>query len=87
MANRLKDADLQTRWLLYHIKVKDMSFGASIGTPGYDLEHTFGTVSKNDFSLPLSNAKAIDDKFYRTIAVIAVAKNCVDRPKPKVALN
>ena len=87
VANRLKDADLQTRWLLYHIKVKDMAFGASIGTPGYDLEHTFGTVSKNDFSLPLSNAKAIDDKFYRTIAVIAVAKNCIDRPKPKVALN
>ena len=87
VANRLKDADLQTRWLLYHIKVKDMAFGASIGTPGYDLEHTFGIVSKNDFSLPLSNAKAIDDKFYRTIAVIAVAKNCIDRPKPKVALN
>ena len=87
VANRLKDADLQTRWLLYHIKVKDWAFGASIGTPGYDLEHTFGTVSKNDFSLPLSNAKAIDDKFYRTIAVIAVAKNCIDRPKPKAALN
>ena len=87
VANRLKEADLQTRWLLYHIKVKDMSFGASIGTPGFDLEHTFTTVSKNDFSLPLSNAKAIDDKFYRTIAVIAVAKNCVDRPKPKVAGN
>lgn len=87
VSNRLKDADLQTRWLLYHIKVKDMAFGASIGTPGYDIEHTFATVSKNDFSLPLSNAKAIDDKFYRTIAVIAVAKNCVDRPKPKVALN
>ncbi len=87
VANRLKDADLQTRWLLYYIKVKDMSFGASIGTPGFDLEHTFSTVSKNDFSLPLSNAKAIDDKFYRTIAVIAVAKNCIDRPKPKVALN
>ena len=87
VANRLKDADLQTRWLLYHIKVKDMAFGASIGTPGYDIEHTFATVSKNDFSLPLSNAKAIDDKFYRTIAVIAVAKTCVDRPKPRVALN
>ena len=88
VANRLKDADLQSRFLLLHIRVKDMGFGASIITPGYDLENVFTTVSKNDFSLPLSNAKAIDDKFYRTIAVIAVAKNCVDRPKPKVvALN
>jgi len=87
VANRLKDADLQSRYSMLHIKVKDMGFGASLSTPGYDLENTFTTLSKNDFSLPLSNAKAIDDKFYRTIAVIAVAKNCIDRPKPKVALN
>ncbi|MGD9630779.1 MAG: hypothetical protein AB7V18_16195 [Pyrinomonadaceae bacterium] len=33
------------------IKVKDMGFGASFGTPGYDLETTFTTLSKNDFSL------------------------------------
>lgn len=83
--NKLENADLQARWLMLSIKVKDMSFGASIGTPGYDLENTFTAVSKEDFSLPLSNAKAIDDKFYRTIAVIAVAKNCIDRPKPKAA--
>lgn len=87
VANRLKDADLQSQYLLLYIKVKDMAFGASVGTPGYDIEKTFSTVSKNDFSLPLSNAKAIDDKFYRTIAVIAVAKNCVDRPKPKAAVR
>jgi hypothetical protein len=87
VANRLKDADLQSRYSMLHIRVKDMGFGASLSTPGYDLENTFTMLSKNDFSLPLSNAKAIDDKFYRTIAVIAIAKNCIDRPKPKVALN
>jgi hypothetical protein len=60
-----------------------MSFGASFSTPGYDLETTFSALSKTDFSLPLSNARTIDDKYYRTIAVIAIAKNCIDRPKKK----
>lgn len=82
--NKLKDADLQASWILWHIKVKDMAFGASFSTPGYDLETTFTTISKTDFSLPLSNAKAIDDKYYRTLAVIAIARNCIDRPKRKV---
>jgi hypothetical protein len=31
----------------------------------------------------LKRKKAIDDKHYRTLAVIAIAKNCIDRPKPK----
>jgi hypothetical protein len=65
------------------IKVKDMGFGASFTTPGYDLETTFTKLSKDDFSLPLSNAKSIEDRYYRTLAVIAIARNCIDRPKPK----
>lgn len=81
--NRLKDADLQSSYIMRTIKVKDMSFGASMSTSGYDLERTFATLSKSDFSLPLSNAKTIEDKYYRTLAVIAIAKNCIDRPRPK----
>lgn len=83
--NKLKDADLQSSYLLRYIQVKDMAFGASFSTPGYDLETTFTTLSKEDFSLPLSNAKAIDDKYNRTLAVIAIARNCIDRPKPNAA--
>ena len=79
--NKVKDADLQSKYLLRHIQVKNMAFGASFSTPGYDLETTFMAVSKTDFSLPLSNAKTIDDKYYRTLAVIAIAKNCIERPK------
>jgi hypothetical protein len=60
-----------------------MGFGASFTTPGYDLETTFTKLSKDDFSLPLSNAKSIEDKYYRTLAVISIARNCIDRPKPK----
>ncbi len=81
--NKVKDADLQAKYLLRFIQVKDMSFGASFSTPGYDLETTFAALSKSDFSLPLSNARTIDDKYYRTIAVIAIAKNCIDRPRQK----
>lgn len=81
--NKLKDADLQAGYILRHIKVKDSAMGASFSTPGYDLETTFTTLSKTDFSLPLSNAKAIDDKYYRTLAVIAIAKNCIAKPKKK----
>jgi tetratricopeptide (TPR) repeat protein len=81
--NKVKDADLQSKYLLRYIQVKDMSFGASFSTPGYDLETTFSALSKTDFSLPLSNARTIDDKYYRTLAVIAIAKNCIDRPKKK----
>ena len=83
--NKAKDIDLQSRYIMRYIKVKDMAFGASFSTPGYDLETTFTAVSKTDFSLPLSNAKTIEDKYYRTLAVIAIARNCIDRPKPKAA--
>ncbi len=83
--NKVKDADLQSSYLLRYIQVKDMSFGASFSTPGYDLETTFSSLSKTDYSLPLSNAKAIDDKYYRTLAVIAIARNCINRSKPKPA--
>ena len=82
--NKIKEGDLGASWIMRTIKVKDMGFGASFSTPGYDLETTFTKLSKDDFSLPLSNAKSIEDRYYRTIAVIAIARNCIDRPKKKL---
>jgi hypothetical protein len=81
--NKVKDADLETRYVLRFIKVQDMGMGASFSTPGYDLETTFRALSKTDYSLPLSNAKSIADNYYRTLAVMAIAKNCIERPKKK----
>lgn len=81
--NKVKDADLETRYVLRYIRVKDFAMGASFSTPGYDLETTFTALSKTDFSLPLSNARTIEDKYYRTLAVIAIARNCIDRPRQK----
>lgn len=81
--NKVKDADLETGYVLRFIKVKDFGMGASFSTPGYDLETTFRALSKTDYSLPLSNARSIADNYYRTLAVIAIAKNCIDRPRQK----
>ena len=54
----------------------------SFSTPGYDLEKTFEELSKKDFEMSLANAKALDDKYFRTLAVIAVANNCAKNAKP-----
>lgn len=78
--NHIKDEDLLASNIYRKIQTKDMSFYASFGVPGFGLEETFTNVSRDDFSLSLSNAKALDDRFYRTIAVIAIARNCIDRP-------
>ena len=53
--------------------------------PRLSMENAFKVLSKTDFDLPLSNAKGINDRFLRTIAVIAVAQKCADRPKAKPA--
>lgn len=81
--NRLENANLLTGSVHRTIKTKDMSFFAVFSLPTSGLESTFLELSKNDFDLALSNAKALEDKFYRTLAVLAVAKNCINRLKPK----
>ena len=80
--NRLEDADLLSRSVTRRIITPDSSFYAVFELAGSDLETTFRELSKNDFELTLSNARAIDDSYYRTLAVIAVAQNCVDKEKP-----
>ena len=64
---------------------KDFATFASFQTPGYDLEKTFEDLSKKDFEMSIAHAKSLDDKYFRTLAVIAAAKNCAKNapPKPK----
>ncbi len=83
--NRLEDPDILSKTLRRSITGKGFGFFSSYAMPGYDMESTFRLLSKNDFDMPLSNARALDDKYLRTLAVIAVAQNCIDRPKPKPA--
>ena len=81
--NRLENPDMLSTTLHRQITSKDHSFFAVFSMPGYDLEGTFRNISKNDFDMSLSNAKALEDKFFRTLAVLAIAQNCIDKPKPK----
>ncbi len=83
--NRLENPDMLSTSLHRQILTKDMSFFAGFSMPGYDLEGTFKNLSKNDFDMSLSNARAVEDKYFRTLAIIAISQNCVDKPKPKPA--
>ncbi len=81
--NRLEDPDILASSVRRSITGKNFGFFTSFTMPGYDLESTFRLLSKNDFDMTLSNARALEDKYLRTIAVTAVAQNCIDRPRQK----
>lgn len=89
VTNTLKDPDIFATSVQRQINGKGFGFYAMLGTPGYNLEKTFEELSKRDFEMSLANAKALDDKYFRTLAVIAVANNCAknappaEKPKPK----
>lgn len=82
VTNSLKDPDIFATSVRRQISGKNFSFFAMLDTPGYDLEKTFEELSKKDFEMSLANAKALDDKYFRTLAVIAVATDCTKNSKP-----
>jgi len=82
--NSLDDPDIFATSITRRIAGKGFMFFAVIDIPGYNLEDTFSEISKRDFELSLANAKALDDKYFRTLAVIAVAGNCVKNAAPAV---
>lgn len=81
--NRLEKADVMSTSVRRQIVGKNFSFFSGFALPGYNLEGTFKAISKDNFEMSLSNAKALEDKYLRTLAVIAVAQNCVDKVKKK----
>ena len=80
--NTLKDPDIFSTMVYREIQVKGMGFYAAFQTPGYNLEKTFEDISKKDFELSLANAMSLYDKYFRTLAVIAIANNCAKDAKP-----
>lgn len=56
---------------------------ASFYTPGFNMEKAFSEIGKNDFQLSLAHAKSFDDRYFRTLAVLAVAGNCVNDKRRK----
>jgi len=80
--NQLDDPDIFQTWVYRQIKGKAFSFTGSYSLPGKSLEGTFNEMGKKDFELSLANARALDDKYFRTLAVMAIAKNCVQLKEP-----
>jgi len=85
VVNQLGNADILSTTVIRRINGKDFSFFSVYSLPGQNLEGTFKEISKNNFELSLSNAKSLDDKYLRTLAVLAVAQNCTGQPKKKPA--
>lgn len=85
VTNTLKDPDIFSTYVVRQIVGKDFAHFASFSTPGYNLEKTFEDLSKKDFEMSITHAKSLDNKYFRTLAVIAVAKNCAKNApvKPK----
>ena len=81
--NKLKAGDALGGRVMRVIKTPEMSYYASYQVAGYELEEVFQELSKNDFGNAYSNAQILDDKYYKTIAVFTVAKNCLEK-RPKI---
>jgi len=83
--NRLENPQILSAFIGRIIAGKNFSFTTSFSMPAYDLESTFREISKSNFELSLSNAKSLDDRFLRALAVFAIAKNCVEQAKKQPA--
>ncbi|MEP7038499.1 MAG: hypothetical protein ABI891_09150 [Acidobacteriota bacterium] len=85
IVNKLENPDIFSTSTFSVIKGKSFAHYAVFNTPGFNLETAFEEISKKDFEISLSNAQNLQDKYFRTLAVLAVAKNCVEnQPKNKV---
>jgi hypothetical protein len=85
LVNRLAGTEVLSTSVHRQIKVKNSSFFSVFSMPGQGLEGTFKEISKNNFELSLSNAKGLEDKYLRTLAILAIAQNCVGTQKKKPA--
>lgn len=91
--NRLENPDLSASYIHRKIEGKDYGYYTSIETPGYNIEKSFAQVAQKDLVGALNQARSLDDKFIRTIAVIAVVGNCAGasekqkKPAPKNKQN
>lgn len=82
--NKLENPDIFSAYINRQIVTKGFASYASYSTPGYNLENAFEKISKKDFDLTLAHAQSLDDRYFQTLAVLAVAKNCVENSKKEL---
>lgn len=81
--NRLENSNVMSTSVTRQIRSKTSVYFVVYNLPGQNLEGTFKAISKDNFEMSLSNAKSLEDRYLRTLAVLAVAQNCVDNVKKK----
>lgn len=82
--NKLENPNIFASSINRRITANPMVFLIGFSAPGYNMESTFQEISKKDFSLSLVHAESLNDRYFQTLAVLAVAKNCVEAtPKKK----
>ena len=85
VVNQLEEPDLFQGVIYRQIMGKDFGYSAGISLPGSNLEGMFTEIGKKDFEMALANARAFNDKYFRTIGTIAIAKNCIQPKAPAPA--
>ena len=76
--NQLDDPNIFSASVVRQISGEKFNYFAVYSTPGYNMETTFEELGKKDFELSLTHAKSFSDKYFRTLAVLAIAKNCIE---------
>lgn len=82
VVNQLEEPELFQNWVYRQIAGKDFVFMASISLPGSNLEGMFTEMGKKDLEMSLANARGFSDRYFRTIATIAVANSCINVKPP-----
>lgn len=87
VAGKLTGPNLFTSNVTQQIIGKGYAMFASYNVPGFDVNRTFYELSKKDFQGALTQAEGFTDKHLRTLAVLAVVRDCEKdlkpQPKPK----
>jgi hypothetical protein len=78
-------ADLLSTQVVRQLRSKNGSHFAVVPLPGANLETVFSELSKEGVEVPLATARGINDRYFRILAVLAIAKNCADEVKRKAA--
>ncbi len=83
VTNSLKDPNIFSNVVSRQIVGKEYAVFATFSTPGYDLEKTFEELGKRDFQMSISHANSLADKYFRTLAIIALSRNCIETAPTK----
>jgi hypothetical protein len=75
-AGKLNAPNLFTGVIMQQISGKSFSIFAGYSVPGFDINRTFYDLSNKDFQGTLTQAEGFTDRYLRTLAVLAVVKDC-----------